>query len=99
MGIVQPSTTLPDGLAGAFTSGCRRAESSREGFVWTASAACAAGLAAGLATGFWKSMDELESVRQVQRVFRPTMTQERRDALYSGWKRAVQRAMNWEEKA
>ena len=71
-----------------------RAEVNRPKTVETTALGCA--YMAGLATGFWKSMEELESVRQVERVFRPTMTQEKRDALYSGWKRAVQRAMNWE---
>ena len=72
-----------------------RAEVNRPKIVETTALGCA--YMAGLATGFWNSMDELESVRQVERVFRPTMAQEKRDALYAGWKRAVQRAMNWEE--
>ncbi|MBQ7545905.1 MAG: glycerol kinase GlpK [Clostridia bacterium] len=71
-----------------------RAEVNRPKTVETTALGCA--YMAGLATGFWQSMDELESVRQVERVFRPSMTQEKRDALYAGWKRAVQRAMNWE---
>ena len=71
-----------------------RAEVNRPKTVETTALGCA--YMAGLATGFWESMEELESVRQVERVFRPSMTQEKRDALYSGWKRAVQRAMNWE---
>ena len=72
-----------------------RTEVNRPVVVETTALGCA--YMAGLAVGFWESMEELESIRQVERVFRPSMTQERRDALYNGWKRAVQRAMNWEE--
>ncbi|MGN0634777.1 MAG: glycerol kinase GlpK [Acutalibacteraceae bacterium] len=52
---------------------------------------------AGLAVGFWHSTEEIESIREVDRVFEPHMEKEKRDVLYNGWKRAVQRAMNWEE--
>jgi glycerol kinase len=46
---------------------------------------------AGLATGFWKSVGELESFWRVERVFEPSMTEERREELFAGWKRAVTR--------
>ena len=52
---------------------------------------------AGLAVGFWQSTDEIESIREVDRIFTPEMPQEKRDTLYAGWKRAVRRAMQWEE--
>ena len=53
---------------------------------------------AGLAVGFWNNMDEIEGIREVSRVFEPQMDKETRDRLYKGWKRAVERAMSWEEK-
>lgn len=52
---------------------------------------------AGLAVGFWKDIDEIETIRRVDREFIPSMPKEERDRLYHGWKRAVERAMNWEE--
>ncbi len=52
---------------------------------------------AGLAIGFWNNMDEIENIREVSKVFTPEMDNETRDKLYSGWKRAVERSMKWEE--
>ncbi|MCR5042518.1 MAG: glycerol kinase GlpK [Clostridia bacterium] len=52
---------------------------------------------AGLAVGFWKDLKEIETIRKVDREFTPAMPVEERDRLYAGWKRAVKRAMNWEE--
>ncbi len=46
---------------------------------------------AGLATGFFKSLDEIESFWQADRVFEPKMSAVQRDDLWSGWKQAVAR--------
>jgi glycerol kinase len=46
---------------------------------------------AGLATGFWKSIEELESFWRAERTFEPTMPAARREELFEGWKRAVAR--------
>ena len=54
---------------------------------------------AGLAVGFWNSFDEIEQIREVSMVFTPEMDMETRDKLYSGWKKAVERAMKWEDPA
>ncbi len=54
---------------------------------------------AGLAVGFWNSFDEIEQIREVSKVFTPDMDKETRDKLYSGWKKAVERAMKWEDPA
>ncbi len=53
---------------------------------------------AGLAVGFWNSKDEIEKIREVSKVFTPEMDEDTRTKLYSGWKKAVKRAMSWEEK-
>ena len=53
---------------------------------------------AGLAVGFWNSKDEIEKIREVSKVFTPEMDEDTRTKLYSGWKKAVERAMSWEEK-
>ena len=50
---------------------------------------------AGLAVGFWTTKDEIETIREVAKVFEPQMPREERDKLYEGWKRAVERAKDW----
>lgn len=52
---------------------------------------------AGLATGFWKSLEELERFWQQDRVFEPALEPDRREELYAGWKRALRRALTREE--
>ena len=52
---------------------------------------------AGLAVGFWRDRSELESVtKQGATRFEPVADASRRDALYAGWKRAVERSRGWE---
>ena len=51
---------------------------------------------AGLATGVWKDTAEIESNRQVDKIFVPSMTKELRNKKYSDWKRAVERSRSWE---
>lgn len=48
---------------------------------------------AGLAVGFWKSQEEISKQWAVNRYFTPTMSEENRHQLYSGWKKAVNAAM------
>ncbi len=50
---------------------------------------------AGLAIGFWKSLDEVRKNWKVEKVFRPSMDPEKREKLYKGWKAAVKRALGW----
>jgi len=54
----------------------------------------AAGLA-GLAVGYWRSQDEVAAAAGEGRRFEPRMEPERREALYAGWKRAVERSRDW----
>ncbi len=52
---------------------------------------------AGIAVGYWSDRAQLENVvGEGATVFEPAMGADRRDALYTGWKRAVERAMGWE---
>src|SRR5207248_2544615 len=53
---------------------------------------------AGLATGFWSTLDELRKNWQVDKVFKPKSTEAQRQAGLAGWKKAVQRTLNWVEK-
>ncbi len=50
---------------------------------------------AGLAVGFWESVDQIKRQWQLDKKFEPTMLKSERERLYSGWKRAVTRAMRW----
>jgi glycerol kinase len=62
----------------------------------TETTALGAAYLAGLATGFWLSQEEIAQKWAVERTFEPAMPAERRDALYAGWRRAVERARAWE---
>jgi glycerol kinase len=48
---------------------------------------------AGLATGVWKSLDELAAQWQVERRFEPTLPRERAEELMARWERAVRQAV------
>jgi len=58
--------------------------------------ALGAALLAGLAVGFWSDRAELESLEAGAQIFEPRLRAERREALYAGWKRAVERSRKWE---
>ena len=53
--------------------------------------ATGAAFLAGLGTGLWKSTAELERIRKVDRVFKPTMKVRERDRRCAGWADAVAR--------
>ena len=44
---------------------------------------------AGLAVGFWKDTEEIESHWRIDKVYEPKMEDERREKLLRGWKNAV----------
>jgi glycerol kinase len=51
---------------------------------------------AGLAVGFWRGDGELEALTAGEaRIFEPRLGEAERDALYAGWRRAVERSRNW----
>ena len=51
---------------------------------------------AGLAVGIWKDKEEILKCRETERIFKSSMTEEKRNSLYDGWKRAVEKAKGWE---
>ena len=53
--------------------------------------AAGAAFLAGLAVGFWRSPDEVASVRRRERLFLPRMDETERERLYAGWLNAVER--------
>ena len=50
---------------------------------------------AGLATGFWKDREEVTNNWREERRFVPEMAEGRREEMYGGWQRAVERAKGW----
>ena len=63
----------------------------------TETTALGAAYLAGLAVDYWKDQDEIAAKWQIDREFAPTMEEEKKENLYHGWKRAVERALKWEE--
>jgi len=59
--------------------------------------ALGAAYAAGLATGFWDSLDDLRENWQVEAIWQPAMDEQTRKRLYAGWLKAVQRTFDWVE--
>ncbi len=52
---------------------------------------------AGLGIGFFPDVASLPSTGDGLSSFEPAMSADRRDELYAGWKRAVERALQWEQ--
>ena len=50
---------------------------------------------AGLATGVWKDREEIKNLWMCETTFQPNMEAERREALLSGWHKAVGRSRDW----
>jgi len=50
---------------------------------------------AGLAVGFWQSIEEIASKWKLDTCFEPRITDARRDDLYGGWLRAIDYATGW----
>jgi glycerol kinase len=64
--------------------------------VVTETTALGAAYLAGLAVGYWKSIDEIARQRRVDRVFEPQMPRARAQELRAGWTKAVERSKGWE---
>lgn len=52
---------------------------------------------AGLAVGFWETKDEITAQWKLDTEFVPNMCEDERAKKYKGWKKAVKRALAWEE--
>jgi glycerol kinase len=63
----------------------------------TETTALGAAYAAGLATGYWQSLDDLRRNWGVSHTWQPRMSKEERGRLYSSWQKAVTRSFNWME--
>ena len=61
----------------------------------TETTALGAAYAAGLAVGFWNNTDELKKQWKQSRRWSPTSTEAERSEGYAGWKKAIERTLNW----
>src|ERR1700761_6830900 len=59
--------------------------------------ALGAGYAAGLAVGFWSGPDDLRANWHEGRRWTPAWGEAEREAGYAGWRKAVQRTLDWVE--
>jgi len=57
--------------------------------------ALGAAYAAGLAVGFWTSLDALRSNWKADRQWEPAWTNDQRETAYAGWKKAVDKSFGW----
>jgi glycerol kinase len=61
----------------------------------TETTALGAAYLAGLATGYWSSIDEIQQQWKVDRRFEPALDEDKRLALYEGWLKAVKAAQSY----
>jgi len=63
----------------------------------TETTALGAAYLAGLAVGVWDNKEDLISNWKLETRFEPKMDSTETEKLYKGWKKAVKRALDWEE--
>jgi len=63
----------------------------------TETTALGAAYAAGLAIGFWDNLEDLRDKWQTDKSWEPGMQPEKRDKLYQGWLKAIERTFDWVE--
>ncbi|MDX2047775.1 MAG: glycerol kinase GlpK [Chitinophagaceae bacterium] len=61
----------------------------------TETTALGAAYLAGLATGYWKNMDDIQQQWKADKTFKPAMEEENREQFVAGWQRAVKAAKAW----
>mmetsp|Transcript_25708 Transcript_25708/g.53744 ORF Transcript_25708/g.53744 Transcript_25708/m.53744 type:complete len:592 (+) Transcript_25708:72-1847(+) len=59
--------------------------------------ALGAAFVAGLAVGVWRDLDEIEGLWAAEERFVPRMEEGERERNWRGWKRAVERSLDWVE--
>jgi glycerol kinase len=52
---------------------------------------------AGLAVGFWSSLEEIQAQWQMETIFSPTMSDANRNERAHGWQKAIGAAISWTE--
>jgi len=61
----------------------------------TETTALGAAYLAGLAIGYWKNIDDIQSQWQVDKIFSPVMDSTKRAELINGWQRAINASIAW----
>ncbi|HEY6503961.1 MAG TPA: glycerol kinase GlpK [Chitinophagaceae bacterium] len=61
----------------------------------TETTALGAAYLAGLAVGYWKNIDDIREQWQIDKSFTPSMADQKRNELVTGWQRAVKAAISW----
>ncbi len=61
----------------------------------TETTALGAAYLAGLAVGYWKNIDEIQQLWQVDKTFSPQMKVGKANELLKGWQRAVDASISW----
>jgi len=61
------------------------------------STALGAAFLAGLGVGFWQTEAEIDAQWDAQRVFEPNMEADTRRRLLAGWRKALDRAKEWDK--
>ena len=57
--------------------------------------ALGAAYAAGLATGFWRDLEQLRENWRMDRRWEPRWSEDQRESSYRGWQKAVERTLDW----
>jgi glycerol kinase len=63
--------------------------------VVTEMSALGAAYLAGLGVGFWNGFEDLNKHWKIDKIYEPAMSEDKREELYSGWKKAVKRSLGW----
>ena len=63
----------------------------------TETTALGAAYLAGLAVWYFESTEEIAQGWYASESYNPKLAEEKKEKLYSGWKKSVKRSMNWEE--
>jgi glycerol kinase len=61
----------------------------------TETTALGAAYLAGLAVGYWKNVEEIRQQWQLDKAFKPSMDEAKRNELQAGWQRAIKAAISW----
>ncbi len=64
----------------------------------TETTALGAAYLAGLAVGYWKDIDDISHQWRIDKIFSPSINEERKNELIKGWQRAVKATVAWAEK-
>ena len=59
--------------------------------------ALGAAYAAGLAAGYWQSLDDIVENWSANKRWHPAMDRDKSDSLYRFWQKAVTRSLDWAE--